>query len=52
MTTAPDRRRTTGLFVHPVCEPGVIIGNGTIGLEIAEDWPDMTRWLSPSVAAG
>jgi threonine dehydratase len=29
-----------GLFVHPVQDPGVIAGNGTIGLEILEDLPD------------
>jgi threonine dehydratase len=28
-----------GLFVHPVTEPAVIAGNGTIGLEIVEDLP-------------
>ncbi|MGH7501950.1 MAG: threonine ammonia-lyase [Longimicrobiales bacterium] len=26
-----------GFFVHPVCDPAVIAGNGTIGLEIAHD---------------
>jgi threonine dehydratase len=29
-----------GLFVHPVQDPGVMAGNGTIGLEILEDLPD------------
>lgn len=29
-----------GLFVHPVQDPAVIAGNGTIGLEILEDLPD------------
>jgi threonine dehydratase len=28
-----------GLFVHPVQDPGVMAGNGTIGLEILEDLP-------------
>jgi threonine dehydratase len=28
-----------GLFVHPVQDPGVIAGNGTIGLEVLEDLP-------------
>ena len=28
-----------GLFVHPVQDPGVIAGNGTIGLEILDDLP-------------
>jgi threonine dehydratase len=31
---------TSGLFVHPVQDPAVIAGNGTIGLEILEDLPD------------
>jgi threonine dehydratase len=26
-----------GLFVHPVADPAVIAGNGTIGLEILDD---------------
>jgi threonine dehydratase len=29
-----------GLFVHPVADPAVMAGNGTIGLEILEDLPD------------
>ncbi len=29
-----------GLFVHPVQDPAVMAGNGTIGLEILEDVPD------------
>jgi threonine dehydratase len=28
-----------GLFVHPVQDPGVMAGNGTIGLEILDDLP-------------
>ncbi|HXJ24856.1 MAG TPA: pyridoxal-phosphate dependent enzyme [Streptosporangiaceae bacterium] len=28
-----------GLFVHPVQDPGVIAGNGTIGLEVIDDLP-------------
>jgi threonine dehydratase len=28
-----------GLFVHPVQDPGVMAGNGTIGLEVLEDLP-------------
>ena len=29
-----------GLFVHPVQDPAVMAGNGTIGLGILEDLPD------------
>ena len=28
-----------GLFVHPVQDPGVMAGNGTIGLEVIDDLP-------------
>src|SRR3546814_18082081 len=41
-----------GLFVHPVCEPGVIVGNGTIGLELAEDWPDFDTVVVPFGGGG
>ncbi len=30
-----------GLFVHPVCDPAVVAGNATIGLEIFEDLEDV-----------
>ncbi len=30
-----------GFFVHPVSNPDVMAGNGTIGLEILEDLPDV-----------
>ena len=36
-----------GLFVHPVQDPHVIAGNGTIGLELAEDAPDADAVLVP-----
>ena len=36
-----------GFFVHPVSDPDVIAGNGTIGLEIVEDLPDVARWVVP-----
>ena len=41
-----------GLFVHPVCEPRVIIGNGTIGLELTEDWPDFDTIVVPVGGGG
>jgi threonine dehydratase len=31
----------TGLFIHPVSDPAVIAGNGTAGLEIVDDLPDV-----------
>jgi threonine dehydratase len=41
-----------GLFVHPVSDPAVIAGNGTIGLEIVEDLPDVTSVLIPTSGGG
>eukprot|EP00756_Hemistasia_phaeocysticola_P046615 Hpha_TRINITY_DN2040_c0_g1::TRINITY_DN2040_c0_g1_i1::g.82882::m.82882/K01754/E4.3.1.19, ilvA, tdcB; threonine dehydratase len=29
------------VFVHPVCDPQVVAGNSTVGLEILEDLPDV-----------
>ncbi len=36
-----------GLFIHPVADRAVIAGNGTIGLEILEDLPDVDTVLVP-----
>jgi threonine dehydratase len=41
-----------GYFVHPVSDPGVIAGNGTIGLEIAEDLPEVDTVLVPYGGGG
>ncbi|MGO8960914.1 MAG: pyridoxal-phosphate dependent enzyme [Streptosporangiaceae bacterium] len=41
-----------GLFVHPVQDPGVIAGNGTIGLEIIEDLPDPDAVVIPYGGGG
>ncbi|MBM3265909.1 MAG: pyridoxal-phosphate dependent enzyme, partial [candidate division Zixibacteria bacterium] len=41
-----------GLFVHPVSDPAVIAGNGTIGLEILEDLPDADIVLIPYGGGG
>jgi threonine dehydratase len=41
-----------GLFVHPVSDPAVIAGNGTIGLEIVEDLPDVDAVLVPFGGGG
>jgi len=41
-----------GVFIHPVCEPGVILGNGTIGLELAEEWPDLDTVVIPFGGGG
>src|SRR6185369_5718101 len=41
-----------GLFVHPVQDELVMAGNGTIGLEIVEDLPDVETVLVPFGGGG
>jgi threonine dehydratase len=41
-----------GLFIHPVSDPPVIAGNGTIGLEILEDLPDVDAVIVPYGGGG
>jgi threonine dehydratase len=41
-----------GHFVHPVDDDGVIAGNGTIGLEILEDLPDVDTVVIPVGGGG
>jgi threonine dehydratase len=41
-----------GLFVHPVQDDGVMAGNGTIGLELAEELPDADAVLVPFGGGG
>jgi threonine dehydratase len=41
-----------GLFVHPVIDAAVIAGNGTIGLEIAEQLPQLDAVLVPYGGGG
>jgi threonine dehydratase len=41
-----------GFFVHPVSDPAVIAGNGTIGLEILEDLPDVDAIVVPYGGGG
>jgi threonine dehydratase len=45
----PDER---GFFIHPVSDPDVIAGNGTIGLEILEELPDVDRVFVPYGGGG
>lgn len=40
------------LFVHPVSDPAVMAGNGTIGLEILEDLPDVDCVVVPYGGGG
>ncbi len=41
-----------GLFIHPVSDSAVIAGNGTIGLEILEDLPDVDAIVVPYGGGG
>ncbi|MCI0412203.1 pyridoxal-phosphate dependent enzyme [bacterium] len=41
-----------GLFIHPVSNPAVMAGNGTIGLEILEDLPDVQTIFIPYGGGG
>ena len=38
-------------FVHPFDDPDVVAGQGTLGLELLEDVPDLARVVVPSAAA-
>jgi threonine dehydratase len=40
------------LFVHPFADPSVMAGNGTIGLEILEDLPDVDAVVVPYGGGG
>ena len=41
-----------GTFIHPVSDPAVMAGNGTIGLEILEDLPDVDTVVVPYGGGG
>ncbi len=41
-----------GYFVHPVSNPAILAGNGTIGLEILEDLPDVDAIVAPFGGGG
>lgn len=42
----------SGFFIHPVSDPGVIAGNGTAGLEILEELPDVDAIVVPYGGGG
>jgi threonine dehydratase len=52
-TLAAHRRAgIAGTFIHPVADRAVIAGNGTIGIEIVEDLPDVDAVLVPVGGGG
>lgn len=46
------RKGVPGCFVHPVADRAVMAGNGTIGLEIIEDLPNVDTVLVPFGGGG
>jgi len=46
------REGMQGLFVHPFSDRAVMAGNGTIGLEIVEDLPDLDAVVVPYGGGG
>jgi threonine dehydratase len=44
--------RMTGYFVHPFDDDRFIAGNGTVGLEILEDLPDVSAIVAPLGGGG
>jgi threonine dehydratase len=46
------RKGVRGVFIHPVANRDVMAGNGTIGLEIVEDLPDVDAVLVPFGGGG
>jgi threonine dehydratase len=46
------REGMTGRFIHPVADRAVMAGNGTIGVEIAEDLPNVDAVLVPFGGGG
>jgi threonine dehydratase len=46
------QRQTDALFVHPFDDPLVMAGQGTIGLEILEELPDVAAMLVPIGGGG
>lgn len=41
-----------GVFIHPVSDPAVMAGNGTIGIELVEDLPDLDGVVVPYGGGG
>jgi threonine dehydratase len=46
------RQGMVGTFIHPVADRAVMAGNGTVGLEIVEDLPDVSTVLVPFGGGG
>jgi threonine dehydratase len=50
---AIERARTAGMaFVHPFDDPDVVAGQGTLGLELLDDVPDLAKVVVPLGGGG
>jgi threonine dehydratase len=50
---ALERARTGGLaFVHPFDDPDIVAGQGSLGLELVEDVPDLAKVIVPVGGGG
>src|SRR5213592_445583 len=53
VSAARERAAETGMvFVHPFDDPDVVAGQGTLGLELLEDVPDLGRIIVPVGGGG
>lgn len=52
LVLSDDSDALPGVFVHPVSDPAVMAGNGTIGLEILDDLPEVDKVLIPYGGGG
>ena len=53
LVAAKERAKTGGLaFVHPFDDPAVVAGQGSLGLELLEDVPDLGRVVVPVGGCG
>lgn len=50
--TSHEHEGLEGYFIHPVFDPMVMAGHGTIGLEILEDLPDVETVIMPYGGGG
>src|SRR5262245_61652849 len=52
MLEQPPAQFAGRVFVHPCCDPAVIAGNATIGVEILEDLPNVDAVIAPYGGGG
>src|SRR5512133_272807 len=53
VAAAKDRAREAGMaFVHPFDDPDVVAGQGTLGLELLDDVPDLAKVVVPVGGGG